>query len=32
MGKPIILALIATGFIANVYAFDLGKALEGAVK
>jgi beta-barrel assembly-enhancing protease len=32
MHKPLIAILIASGFIANVYAFDLGKTLEGAVK
>ncbi|MDO8961220.1 MAG: M48 family metalloprotease [Methylophilus sp.] len=32
MHKSIFAALVTTAFIANVYAFDLGKALEGAVK
>jgi len=32
MHKPIIALLIAAGLIANAYALDLGKALEGVVK
>lgn len=32
MHKPIFTLLVTTGLVANVYALDLGKALEGAVK
>jgi predicted Zn-dependent protease len=32
MHKPIITLLIAAGLVANAYALDLGKALEGVVK
>lgn len=32
MHKPIFTLLVTTGLVANVYALDLGKALEGVVK
>lgn len=32
MHKPILTLLVTTGLVANVYALDLGKALEGVVK